>query len=411
MSANAQRILPGRLRFYVPFRDLSPDQLIPLAGRLELREAEARQRVAEFPLEETREALFLVEGEVSLPGPDGQPRRVMAGSEAARSPIGADAPRPCAITALSRVRYFRVAHALLDALQARTESSAVPDQAPRAQVPLYREFELALRANRVVLPSLPQVAHRIRLATQDDSLDLQRIARLVAGDPAVAAKLVKVANSPLYRGAAQVARIADAIVRLGLHTTRELVVCFTLRDLFRVDTPLLRTYMASLWHHALDVAALAFVLARRTGRLDAEQALLGGLLHDIGALPIIHYAAKAGERDWSPDEIDGAIARMRGDLGGMILEHWHFPDDDVAAARHAETWAYDHGGAPGAVDLVIAAHWQLRAVSAAGTPLPVAATVPALTRLGLEVDDGTGCLRLLEGAEATLQEARALFAP
>src|SRR5690606_25533821 len=82
--------------------------------------------------------------------------------------------------------------------------------------------------------------------------------------------------------AAKCDSVQSAVVRLGLNTTRQLVISFTLRDLFQAPTPLLKKLMAEAWQHSSDVAAISMVLAQHTKLFNPEEAMLAGLVSNIG---------------------------------------------------------------------------------------------------------------------------------
>ena len=147
-----------------------------------------------------------------------------------------------------------------------------------------------LKSNNFTLPSLPDVAYRIRQIADKDETSAEDIANVVNADPAMTVKLVKSCNSPLYRGFNEVASCRDAVIRLGIQTTQQLVTVFAMRELFRSNKPELKKAMAALWEHSREVASIAYVLAEITPGLNKDHALLAGLIHDIGAIPVITYA-------------------------------------------------------------------------------------------------------------------------
>lgn len=128
---------------------------------------------------------------------------------------------------------------------------------------LYRD----LRSDKAVLHSLPDLALRIRRAIEDEASDARRVARLIEADPAMAAKLLKAANSAMYGGLAAVESCPAAVVRLGMQTTKNPVLSFALKDIFQTKVPMIQQRMQALWKHSSQLAALCFVLA---GARDAE---------------------------------------------------------------------------------------------------------------------------------------------
>ena len=124
-------------------------------------------------------------------------------------------------------------------LMTDTEKAATP--------PKSGFFALAYReilADRAPLPSIPDVALRIREAMAEPNYDAKTIARLVNADPGITAYLMRVANSPLYGGAVPIRDLENAIARLGIMPTRNLVTTYALKAMFSTRSAVLRKLSA-----------------------------------------------------------------------------------------------------------------------------------------------------------------------
>ena len=263
--------------------------------------------------------------------------------------------------------------------------------------------------DKLVLPSLPDQALAIRRLIEKDDASASVIAKAISSDAAMAAKLIKTANSPLYAGSAQVGTCAKAVVRLGAKSTAQLVTTYALRELFSKGSGPLKQRIVELWEHSTEVGAISFVLARLTGRFDPERAMLAGLLHDIAVTCILTYAERIGGADADLDTVDRTIEQLRAQLGGMILRAWNFPEDIVTAAEEAEDWMRDPSPEPDYADLVIVA--QLHNLATV-RKLPVSSieSIPAVTKLldgGFRPEVG---VEVLSEARQQIDEARNLFA-
>ena len=95
-------------------------------------------------------------------------------------------------------------------------------------------------------------------------VDVHKLARTTNTDPAIAAKLIRAANSPLYRGQSRIDQCDNAVVRLGLQTSRQLVSSFAVNELFNSDSPLLEKRTGELWRHSTEIAAISYVIASKT---------------------------------------------------------------------------------------------------------------------------------------------------
>jgi HD-like signal output (HDOD) protein len=222
-------------------------------------------------------------------------------------------------------------------------------------------------------------------------------------DLAVAGGLLKAASSVVYGTGKPVNSLRDAIVRLGLTVTRRLVVTIGIRQVFRTESALLRKRMEALWNRSVMVSALSFVIARRCRRFDPEHALLAGLLHHVGVVPILGYAARYPERI---DEraLDGCIDKLRVVLGELVVESWKLGPGVQEVIAECGHWYRERSGPPDVCDLVIVA--QLYFLNEQGTreDLPRYDEVPAFHRLGLGAPAASGRLELIEEARGEIRE-------
>lgn len=230
---------------------------------------------------------------------------------------------------------------------------------PNFKNQLANRFIEDLEHDRLILPSLPEVAMRVAKVLDNGVSDANAIAEVIQTDPAITAKLIKAANSAMYGRCLPVETCAAAVVRLGSALTHKLVLSLSMRELFTTESPLLQTRMRALWKHSTEVAALCYVLARRDRRFNPEQAMLVGLLHDIGIVAVLNYIDKFPVEVTQPEIIDDAIKSLRARTSCMILEKWRFPSEFTVAAFEAEDWMRDTGGIPDYCDLVIAAQLQV----------------------------------------------------
>lgn len=224
----------------------------------------------------------------------------------------------------------------------------------------------------------------------------------------MAAKLLKAANSAMYGGLSAVESCPAAVVRLGMQTTKHLVLSFALKEVFKASSPMIQKRMQVLWKHSSQVAALCFVLSRHAG-LPPEESLLIGLVHDVGAIAVLNYIERFPDLAENEAGLEDTIERMRGELGAMILRKWAFPPAVVAGARDAENWLRQHPGKADFTDLLIVAqvHERLRKHQLEG--LPELERISALSRvLG---DDLTPerSLEIMHEAKAQADEMRSVL--
>lgn len=264
-----------------------------------------------------------------------------------------------------------------------------------------------LKGGRLRLPSLPDLALKIRSAVNDPRRSVADIARLVQFDPALAARLIQIANSPLYRGTRKFDNCHSAITRMGLGAARDLVIAFTLRNLFQARMPLLRERLQQTWQHSCRVAAISSVLARLSPGLDPDRALLAGLVHDIGVLPLLQYIEMLSiEADVA--RLDSLTGRLRAPLGGFVLKTWQFEGDLADIPAQAEAWDRASGERIDYADIVQVAHVhsQFGQGGYAGPPLP---ELRAFRKLTLSKLGPGGSLELLEQSRQEIQQVMGIL--
>ena len=256
---------------------------------------------------------------------------------------------------------------------------------------------------------MPDIAMRIAKVINDPNTGSEDIARVVQADPTVAARLISVVNSAAYRGRASINSLPDAVTRLGRNVIHNLVISFALGSLFRSRSNVLHKRMTALWKHACQIAAISRELGRVTPGLSADHALLCGLVHDIGALPIISAARSHPEIVEQPEILDHAIQQLKPEIGAMVLKKWEFGDAFINVALHSEDWMQDAGEQPGYLDIVIVA--QLHACI--GTPkmqrLPRLDLVPAFHKLALGRLTPRHSIGILENAKGQINELQNLL--
>jgi HD-like signal output (HDOD) protein len=349
--------------------------------------------------------LCLVEGQLRLVE-GGRPRVISAGDGRALEPVFAEGRLQDYAVALGRVVLLRLDDHLIKALQRGEMESGceVEDLELNAEESaLFSEIYEAAMSDVLELPALPEIAVRMQAAMKDPDIDIERLSRLAGMDLAVAGGLLKAASSAVYGTGKPVNSLRDAIVRLGLTVTRRLVVTIAVRQIFRTESALLRKRMQALWNRSVMVSALSFVIARRCQGFDPENALLAGLLHHVGAVPILGYAARYPERI-SDRDLDGCIDKLRVVLGELVVESWGLGSSVQEVIAECGHWHRERSGPPDVCDLVIVAQLYFLNEQGACEDLPRYDEVPAFRRLGLSAPDASGRLELIEEARGEIRE-------
>lgn len=238
------------------------------------------------------------------------------------------------------------------------------------------------RLNAMKLPSLPEVTEQIRAIGSDPEATVEDLAQAILRDPALTARLLRVANSPLLRGRMEVRTLPQAITRLGFYYVRDLVTALALEHAFQPRTHSIRQLQRNIGQHSRNVAAVAQVLARHCTGLAPERAMLAGLLHFIGSLPLLAAIEEQRLEGLDSAAILELIDRRHADIGTSLLRQWHFPED-IASVPETYGKTNEDGADPDLADVIAVATLLARPLDAPGQPPPELEGLAAARKLGL----------------------------
>jgi HD-like signal output (HDOD) protein len=240
-----------------------------------------------------------------------------------------------------------------------------------------------LKDERLELPAFPEAVLRIQRALQSPDTTTEEIVRILSSEPALAARLLRMANSAEFRRVDQnITDLRKAVARMGFNMVRSVAVAFAMRQLRRKDTysPTAQLALEQAWEDSLNCSATCFVIAKRFTRLNPDQALLTGLLHVLGRLYIIMRSKDAPEL--SDAEMRQVVDSWHASIGKAILESWGLPEELQHAVQHQEELDVGQEGDVSLTDVLVAAKLLARSETD-GTRFP------ALRRLNLIASDGT----------------------
>lgn len=405
-----------RLRKFIPLQDLSDSQLQTLADAVEVERAPHGQLLINIGSQDNY-FFLLMEGAIQLKAEDGRVMDLTSEHPSALSPIARIIPRRYDVISVTPVQYLRIDIDLLQDVVSEESNSFQGYQVSGEQEGEDSEFENQilfqflqdLNQDKLQLPSLPEVAVRIGRAMEDESKDAGDIAKIIQMDPVITAKLIKVANSALYGGRTPVETCSNAVVRLGTKLTHKLALSLAMQDLFKTKSSMLQKRMQELWQHSTKVAAVCYVLAKHDSRFDPEQAMLMGLMHDIGVVAVLDYANDFPDEIKKPNVLEQAIECLRAETGSMILNRWGFPAEFIATTVECEDWTRDKGDKPDYCDLVIIAQLHSFIDTHMARKVPAINEIPAHDRLALGELTPHLSLKILEEAKDQIAEAESLL--
>lgn len=265
---------------------------------------------------------------------------------------------------------------------------------------LFEAIQNALANDQLRLPSPPDVVWELDELLSRDDTDLTDIAEAVGRDPAIASRLLRIANNATYAHLSPVATLTQAIGRIGMFASRQIVAGLAVGQLFHSSRPVLNQWLLRSWRRSVDVAATARMLAANT-RLDPQQALVAGLVHEIGVLPILKFVER--QTGWvdDADSLERTIWKLHPRIGNMVLSAWRFPPQLVDVPLMAYAWDRQHPGRADYGDIAAAA---VAMIVAGSEPHPLAqidpARMPAFEKLGINPNSDIESFDLAEVCES-----------
>lgn len=192
-----------------------------------------------------------------------------------------------------------------------------------------------IESNRIRLPTLPAISLEALLVVNDAASSMADVARIISKDTSMAARLVRYANSPLYRGVSTVSSVKMAITRIGFDAVKNAILSLAMRDVFTTAFRPLQSRMEALWKHSVDVATKATLLASHFPHLNTDEAMLAGLIHDVGVIPVLIKASEYPVLLENEENLDKVVEKLHMPIGKFMLSRWNFDPGLVeVAASH-----------------------------------------------------------------------------
>jgi HD-like signal output (HDOD) protein len=386
------------LRKFIPLNKWSDTKLESLARTIKTKYAKTSETLIKRGSSDEL-SYYLVRGKVQLTAQDGKITQVDSEDAKAVNPLSQLLPRKYEVTCLTPVEYLCVDNFLIFHSNTEQQFTNLPagyevseeitshEEEVTATDPNNITNQLAiqpeedLKNDRLNIPSLPEIATRIGRAIEEESSNANTIARIIQGDPAITAKIVKAANSAFYGSKNPVESCSQAVIRLGMTVTHSLVINYTMQDLFKSKSKAINVRMHQLWKHSIKVASICYVLAKHYPNFNPDEAMSIGLLHDIGVAAILNQASNYPELSSDPVAIDDTIKELRAPFCRSILENWRFSDVYITAAEEAENWMREGEGDPDYCDILILAQLHSHMGTDSALDLPPLETIPVMSRL------------------------------
>lgn len=264
-----------------------------------------------------------------------------------------------------------------------------PSPVAITELTIVAEIRDALKANRLELPTLPEIATKIQNLIDNPNISADKLVNLLSSDPVISMHIIRAANCAALANGQPAKELRGAISRLGYRMLRSIVINITMAKLFQAHSPLINQKLKELWKHSRDVAANSYVLAQQQKHLKPEQAMLAGLIHDVGALPLYLYADRHHSRLDQEARLDittleELIRKFSVSIGTGLLQNWNFPDELIdVIANHENLQRNCNSRLADYVDVVTMANLQM----SVNAKFVAWENVPAAERLGYCVAD------------------------
>ena len=195
------------------------------------------------------------------------------------------------------------------------------------------------------LPTIPVVATKVMQLIENESATAEELAKVVASDPAVAARVLKISNSSFYGCQRQIQTLSHAIVVLGFATLKSLVVAASVKQVYQ---PYGLTEKM-LWEHSFGAGLASRIIAKESRLVSQEEAFLGGLFHDIGKIIMNTMNSTQFQDAMQRCYNDGltfeeaerqVYSYTHSEVGGLVIKKWNFPGILMHAVLNHHTFDF-----------------------------------------------------------------------
>ncbi len=395
------------LRELIPVRNLSEEKLKAYAAEKKAEILPAGETL--FRANEIADvAIYLLKGVVTIHDGDNKPHHVNGKDVEAKFPLSSGIKHTTTAVAKTKISFLRVSEKVMTntaGIQQRFELT-IPYELKDCR--LLQSFAEHYQGNELEIPSQPSIAIQLREAIGKD-VGLSEVVKIVQLDPIIAAKLIDVANCPLYYSATPVKSCFDAVKKIGLNATRDLVISLSLKSTFNSQSLNVKRKLDVVWKNSLHLSSLSYVLATVSQQKNPEEALLAGLVCDIGIVPFLNFVANMPSGYYSEEDIVRSIPIVKGAVGASILKKWGFADEFIDVPLLSESWFHDTQDEITYNDLVILSRLHDKMGKKEGADLPAIMSVPAAKKLKNIILSPKNSLNILHDARRKVDERLRAF--
>ena len=207
---------------------------------------------------------------------------------------------------------------------------------------LYTILVEKIKQDALVLPTLPEIALKVREGADDPDINLNQMSEIISQDPALSLGMLKVANSAVMGRTVKVETVNQAVTRIGLRQIKSIATAMAIEQVFVSENDIVAMYLKKSWQKTVDVAAVAIALMttytkeHKHSSLTLDTVTLAALVHNIGVLPILTEAEKHQDVFANPTFLQQAIIKLSSSIGAEVTKAWDFSEEFTVIV---ESWS------------------------------------------------------------------------
>lgn len=196
-----------------------------------------------------------------------------------------------------------------------------------------------LSGDEITFPTFLDITFQVRTALKDPNLNVEQLAKLVGAEPLMSTKIIRMANSvALNPSGREIADVKSAIVRVGMEAVRTVSFAVAMEQLLKSkQMQPFENISQRLWVHTSHVAALCRVLAKKLAKINGDEAMFAGLVHDLGVFYLMSRAANFPEFLNDKAELHALLVGWHDNIGHALLSALGSPESILEAVQMHET--------------------------------------------------------------------------
>ena len=363
-----------------------------------------------------RYLFYLLEGVVRIEVDDHNSYEISANSELTKFPICGGVSYSATCIAATKIQVLRISHKVLGwqgynstlppTSYVEIDEETIPEQTRSSQ--FYQVFYQDFRSENLRIRTIPEVVQKLKLLLARE-VGFKKAIQAMQVEPTIALKLVQLSNSGLYLPGHPVNNCHNAVYRLGLSATKNLVIDYCLNETFSMHDVFLSQLIRDEWVNSLYLSKICRVMAEQIPGVNPKSAQLAGLIANIGKLPILAFAENFPHEYWTPEDIFNVLEALQGRVGSYVLAHAGFPQELVEVPMLAEKWKHNSGQQTTLSDVVVLSKLHFLWGTQSKRHLPPLKSLPAYAKLAPGMLSPESSLHILNFAKAKASSVLKVF--